>query len=196
MLRLLLDKFRFGQIFLERDLGSLTPPKQPLLLYQTYHICPPQSNSAKKSILKIPFESIEIELAGRRGGGSQASNYFLIDRTVCNHFLGAGGLPQNIIEGALDFGHQEVIGEGISMETRILEFLTPLTLSLPRVINTLSMNFYSMPKVLKRRAWVSEERHVLARGRKSPIWDIYAPAHRRPNRHSRDSQTSLLFQYK
>ena len=96
--------------------------------------------------MKIPFESIEIELAGRRGGGSQASNYFLIDRTVCNHFLGAGGLPQNIIEGALDFGHQEVIGEGISMETRILEFLTPLTLSLPRVINTLSMNFYSMPR--------------------------------------------------
>ena len=146
--------------------------------------------------MKIPFESIEIELAGRRGGGSQASNYFLIDRTVCNHFLGAGGLPQNIIEGALDFGHQEVIGEGISVEARILEFLTPLTLSLARVINTLSMNFYSMPKVLKRRAWVSEERHVLARGRKSPIWDIYAPAHRRPNRHSRDSQTSLLFQYK
>ena len=78
------------------------------------------------------------------------------------------------------------------METRNLKFLTALTLCIPRVINTLSMNFYSMPKVLKRRAGVSEERHVLAAGRKSPIWDIYVAAHRRPNRHSRDSKTSLL----
>ena len=42
------------------------------------------------------FESIEIELAGRGGGSSQTSNYFLIDRIdaalrcpAIYHFLGA-----------------------------------------------------------------------------------------------------------
>ena len=133
------------------------------------------------------FESIEIELAGRGGGSSQTSNYFLIDRIdaalrcpAIYHFLGARVVQLTKLSKEVN----QWIPHSLD------------SLCIPRVINTLSVNFSSMPKVLKRRAWVSEERHVLARGRKSPIWDIYAPAHRRPNRHSRDSQTSLLFQYK
>ena len=47
-----------------------------------------------KLFLKLNFESIEIELAGRGGGSSQTSNYFLIDRIDGTQPLSryAGGL--------------------------------------------------------------------------------------------------------